>query len=148
MGRWGFASSPLMTRTRRTACSASRPRWLSRSAPLAEASRRDVRHRLETGGGNLRDDIDLLAGTTRRRPPTGRVRDGTLDDRLAAVLGIDPAKARRHNFIKPEQMPYEVGIIFRDGRPVTYDSGDYSSSQAGRACGRPMTALRVRPCTG
>jgi len=25
-----------------------------------EASRRDVRHRLETGGGNLRDDIDLL----------------------------------------------------------------------------------------
>ena len=28
-------------------------------------------------------------------------------------------------------MPYKVGIIFRDGRPVTYDSGDYPSAQAG-----------------
>ena len=27
-------------------------------------------------------------------------------------------------------MPYKVGIIFRDGRPVTYDSGDYPACQA------------------
>ena len=26
-------------------------------------------------------------------------------------------------------MPYKVGIIFRDGRPVTYDSGDYPVCQ-------------------
>jgi carbon-monoxide dehydrogenase large subunit len=51
-------------------------------------------------------------------------------DRLAQSLGLDPAEVRRRNFITPEQMPYKVGIIFRDGRPVTYDSGDYPSAQA------------------
>jgi carbon-monoxide dehydrogenase large subunit len=52
-------------------------------------------------------------------------------DRLAQALGLDPAEVRRHNFITPEQMPYKVGIISRDGRPVTYDSGDYPAAQAG-----------------
>jgi carbon-monoxide dehydrogenase large subunit len=51
-------------------------------------------------------------------------------DRLAQSLGLDPAEVRRRNFITPEQMPYKVGIIFRDGRPVTYDSGDYPAAQA------------------
>ena len=40
------------------------------------------------------------------------------------------AEVRRRNFIQPSQMPYKVGIIFRDGRPVTYDSGDYPRTQA------------------
>jgi carbon-monoxide dehydrogenase large subunit len=51
-------------------------------------------------------------------------------DRLAEALGIGRAEVRRRNFIRPEQMPYKVGIIFRDGRPVTYDSGDYPAAQA------------------
>ena len=51
-------------------------------------------------------------------------------DRLAETLGLDRAEVRRRNFITPGQMPYKVGIIFRDGRPVTYDSGDYPGSQA------------------
>src|SRR5215470_8573470 len=51
-------------------------------------------------------------------------------DRLAQALCLDPAEVRRRNFIRPEQMPYKVGIISRDGRPVTYDSGDYPGSQA------------------
>src|SRR5204863_5843028 len=38
-------------------------------------------------------------------------------------------EVRRRNFILPSQMPYKVGIIFRDGRPVTYDSGDYPTCQ-------------------
>jgi aerobic carbon-monoxide dehydrogenase large subunit len=54
-----------------------------------------------------------------------------LMDRVARELGLDPAEVRRRNFIQPSQMPYEVGIIFRDGRPVTYDSGDYPACQAG-----------------
>jgi carbon-monoxide dehydrogenase large subunit len=54
-----------------------------------------------------------------------------LMDRVARELKLDPAEVRRRNFILPGQMPYEVGIIFRDGRPVTYDSGDYPASQAG-----------------
>ena len=53
-----------------------------------------------------------------------------LMDRVARELKLDRAEVRRRNFIRPEQMPYEVGIIFRDGRPVTYDSGDYPACQA------------------
>jgi carbon-monoxide dehydrogenase large subunit len=53
-----------------------------------------------------------------------------LMDRVARELKLDPAEVRRRNFIKPEQMPYQVGIVFRDGRPVTYDSGDYPVCQA------------------
>ena len=51
-------------------------------------------------------------------------------DRVARELKLDRAEVRRRNFIQPEQMPYKVGIIFRDGRPVTYDSGDYPTCQA------------------
>jgi carbon-monoxide dehydrogenase large subunit len=51
-------------------------------------------------------------------------------DRLAEATGLDRAEVRRRNFIAPAQMPYRVGIISRDGRPVTYDSGDYPGSQA------------------
>ncbi|HUZ74102.1 MAG TPA: xanthine dehydrogenase family protein molybdopterin-binding subunit [Stellaceae bacterium] len=53
-----------------------------------------------------------------------------LMDRAARELGLDPAELRRRNFIVPQQMPYNVGIIFRDGRPVTYDSGDYPACMA------------------
>src|ERR1700686_2174180 len=54
-----------------------------------------------------------------------------LVDRVARELGLDRAEVRRRNFIQPSQMPYKVGIIFRDGRPVTYDSGDYPTCQQG-----------------
>jgi carbon-monoxide dehydrogenase large subunit len=52
-----------------------------------------------------------------------------LMDRLARELKLDRAEVRRRNFIRPAQMPYRVGIISRDGRPVTYDSGDYPTCQ-------------------
>ena len=54
-----------------------------------------------------------------------------LMDRVARELKLDPAEVRRRNFIRPDQMPYNVGILFRDGRPVTYDSGDYPACQSG-----------------
>ncbi len=54
-----------------------------------------------------------------------------LMDRVARALQLDPAEVRRRNFIKPEQMPYNVGIIFRDGKPLIYDSGDYPACQEG-----------------
>jgi aerobic carbon-monoxide dehydrogenase large subunit len=53
-----------------------------------------------------------------------------LIDRVARELKLDPAEVRRRNFVKPDMMPYKVGIVFRDGRPVTYDSGDYPQCQA------------------
>jgi carbon-monoxide dehydrogenase large subunit len=46
-------------------------------------------------------------------------------DRVARELKFDPADLRRRNYIRPEQMPYSVGLIFRDGKPLIYDSGDY-----------------------
>jgi carbon-monoxide dehydrogenase large subunit len=49
-------------------------------------------------------------------------------DRVARELRLDRAEVRRRNFIKPEQMPYEVGLLFRDGKPVVYDSGDYQGA--------------------
>jgi carbon-monoxide dehydrogenase large subunit len=52
-----------------------------------------------------------------------------LMDRVARELQLDRAEVRRRNFIKPEQMPYEVGLIFRDGKPLIYDSGDYPKGQ-------------------
>lgn len=50
-------------------------------------------------------------------------------DRVAAKLGLDPAEVRRRNFIQPGQMPYSVGLTFRDGKPLVYDSGDYPKGQ-------------------
>ncbi len=50
-------------------------------------------------------------------------------DRVAGELQLDRAEVRRRNFIKPEQMPYEVGLVFRDGKPLIYDSGDYPAGQ-------------------
>ena len=52
-----------------------------------------------------------------------------LMDRVAYELKLDRAEVRRRNFIQPEQMPYEVGLIFRDGKPLIYDSGDYPKGQ-------------------
>jgi aerobic carbon-monoxide dehydrogenase large subunit len=52
-----------------------------------------------------------------------------LMDRVAGELGLDPAEVRRRNFIQPEQMPYQVGLVFRDGKPLVYDSGDYPKGQ-------------------
>lgn len=53
-----------------------------------------------------------------------------LMDRAADRLGMDRAELRRRNLIPPEKMPYPVGLIFRDGKPVTYDSGDYPKCQS------------------
>ncbi|MCF8475446.1 MAG: xanthine dehydrogenase family protein molybdopterin-binding subunit [Pseudolabrys sp.] len=52
-----------------------------------------------------------------------------LMDLVATERGLDPAEVRRRNMIQPHQMPYKVGIMFRDGRPVTYDSGNYPECQ-------------------
>jgi carbon-monoxide dehydrogenase large subunit len=50
-------------------------------------------------------------------------------DRVARELSLDRAEVRRRNFIRPEQMPYAVGLLFRDGKPLVYDSGDYPKGQ-------------------
>ena len=53
-----------------------------------------------------------------------------LMDRAADGMGIDRAELRRRNFIQPEQMPYSLGLPYRHGETLTYDSGDYPACQA------------------
>ena len=49
-------------------------------------------------------------------------------DAIAEALGRDRAQVRALNFIQPEDMPYDQGLIFQDGRPLIYDSGDYPTA--------------------
>ena len=51
-------------------------------------------------------------------------------DLIARELGIDAAEVRRRNFIPADSMPYEMGLTYRDGAPIIYDSGDYPEAQA------------------
>ena len=48
-----------------------------------------------------------------------------LMDLIGRELGIEPAEVRRRNMIPPQEMPYELGYVYRDGVPIVYDSGDY-----------------------
>ena len=46
-------------------------------------------------------------------------------DAIAEYLGLDRLAVREANLIQPEEMPYDQGLVFQDGRPLIYDSGDY-----------------------
>ncbi len=48
-----------------------------------------------------------------------------LMDLIARELGLEPAEVRRRNLVTAADMPYAVGIPYRDGQPIVYDSGDY-----------------------
>jgi aerobic carbon-monoxide dehydrogenase large subunit len=49
-------------------------------------------------------------------------------DLLARRIGMDPADVRRRNTLRAEEMPYDVGLLYRDGNPLIYDSGDFSGA--------------------
>ncbi len=63
------------------------------------------------------------------RPQGAFVMERTMDA-IARSLGLDRALVRERNFITPAEMPYDHGLIFQDGRPLIYDSGDYPASLA------------------
>ncbi len=46
-------------------------------------------------------------------------------DRLARALRLDPAELRRRNYLSTEELPWELGMPYRDGNPLVYDSGDF-----------------------
>jgi len=46
-------------------------------------------------------------------------------DRIAETLGLDRTEVRAANFIQPDEFPFDQGLIFQDGRPLIYDSGNY-----------------------
>lgn len=50
-------------------------------------------------------------------------------DQLGEELGIDRFEIRRRNLIADDEFPYKrEGLIFADGLPVTYDSGQYGAA--------------------
>src|SRR5262245_56745659 len=57
-------------------------------------------------------------------------------DLVAGELGLEPAEVRLRNMIRADEMPYRVGIPYRDGEPIVYDGGDYP-----RALRQALTAL-------
>jgi carbon-monoxide dehydrogenase large subunit len=67
-----------------------------------------------------------LRGTGR---PQGVFIMERLLDRIAQALNLDPLVVRERNMIQPDQFPYNVGIVGRDGSRVIYDSGDYPKCQ-------------------
>jgi carbon-monoxide dehydrogenase large subunit len=58
------------------------------------------------------------------RPETVFAMDRIVDC-LARELKIDPAELRRRNYIRPDELPWDLGMPYRDGNPLVYDSGDF-----------------------
>src|SRR5271166_5723234 len=63
------------------------------------------------------------------RPEAAFAMERTID-LVARTLGLEPAEVRRRNMIRADEMPYRVGIPYRDGEPIVYDSGDYPGALA------------------
>jgi carbon-monoxide dehydrogenase large subunit len=61
------------------------------------------------------------------RPEAAFVMERLLD-RAARQLKLDPAEIRRRNLIRPGEMPYRTGLLYRDGTPVQYDPADYPAA--------------------
>jgi carbon-monoxide dehydrogenase large subunit len=81
-------------------------------------------------------DIDLCLTNMVPATPTrgaGRPQGTLVMERLldcaARDLGISREEVRRRNLIRPEQMPYRIPVVQRDGSAMTYDSGDYPEAQ-------------------
>jgi CO/xanthine dehydrogenase Mo-binding subunit len=49
-------------------------------------------------------------------------------DAVADHCGLDRAAVRRTNMIEPDEMPFDQGLMFQDGRPLIYDTGDFPLS--------------------
>ena len=58
------------------------------------------------------------------RPEAAFAMERTMD-LIAAALGLEPAEVRRRNMIRADEMPYPMGVPYRDGEPIVYDSGDF-----------------------
>jgi aerobic carbon-monoxide dehydrogenase large subunit len=84
------------------------------------------------------------------RPETVFAMDRAVDG-LARQLGLDPAEIRRRNYLTERDLPWDLGMPYRDGNPLVYDSGDFRAAleaaldAAGYAAFRKeQAALRAR----
>ena len=49
-------------------------------------------------------------------------------DLAARRLALDPAEIRRRNLVRPEEMPYKPGLVYKDGVPIAMDPGDFPAA--------------------
>jgi aerobic carbon-monoxide dehydrogenase large subunit len=49
-------------------------------------------------------------------------------DLVARELDLEPAEVRLRNMVRADEMPYRMGIPYRDGEPIVYDGGDYPAA--------------------
>ena len=49
-------------------------------------------------------------------------------DLVAREIGLEPAEVRLRNMIRDDEMPYAMGMPYRDGEPIVYDGGDYPAA--------------------
>jgi carbon-monoxide dehydrogenase large subunit len=49
-------------------------------------------------------------------------------DLVAVETDLEPAEVRLRNMIRDDEMPYPMGIPYRDGQPIVYDGGDYPAA--------------------
>src|SRR3989449_6031793 len=52
-------------------------------------------------------------------------------DCLARELRMDPAEIRRCNYIRADELPYDLPMPYRDGNPLRYDTGDFPAALEG-----------------
>src|SRR6266850_4795303 len=84
---------------------------------------------------NMRVDVQaVVTNKTPNAPYRGAGRPETvfamdrIVDCLARELRMDPAELRRRNYIRPEELPFDFGMPYRDGNPLVYDSGDFPAA--------------------
>src|SRR2546426_7076857 len=61
------------------------------------------------------------------RPETVFAMDRAVDG-LARQLGLDPVEIRRRNYLTERDLPWDLGMPYRDGNPLVYDSGDFRAA--------------------
>jgi len=81
---------------------------------------------------NMRVDVQaVVTNKTPNAPYRGAGRPETvfamdrIVDCLARELRMDPAEIRRRNYIRPDELPYDFGMPYRDGNPLVCDTGDF-----------------------
>jgi len=78
------------------------------------------------------------------RPEAAFAMERTID-LVAAELGLEPAEVRLRNMIRTDEMPYAMGMPYRDGQPIVYDGGDYPAAlQKALAALGGVAAIRKR----
>jgi aerobic carbon-monoxide dehydrogenase large subunit len=79
-------------------------------------------------------DVEGLCVLTNKLPNTpvrgaGRPEAAFIMERVVEMVANsvtkDPAEVRRINLIPGELMPYDMGMLYRDGHQLVYDSGDF-----------------------